>query len=64
MLQEIVHHLLTPDVVGLSAAISSCEKGEQWDGVLGLLHGMLGQLLASDVMSCNSVISSSRKGEQ
>ena len=32
LLQEMVHQLLTPDVVSLNAAISACEKGKQSEG--------------------------------
>ena len=37
LLQEMAHKLLTPDVVGFSAATSACEKGKQCEGALGLL---------------------------
>ena len=29
LLQEMVHQLLTPDVVSFSASINGCEKGKQ-----------------------------------
>ena len=51
MLQEMVHQLLTPNVLSWSAAISACEKGEQWEGALGLLQEMVHQLLAPDMLS-------------
>ena len=51
MLQEMVHQLLTPNVVSWSAAISACEKGKQWEGALGLLQEMLHQLLTPNVVS-------------
>ena len=30
-----------PDVVGYSAAVSACEKGQRWEMVLALMVGML-----------------------
>ena len=51
LLQEMVHQLLTPNVVSWSAAISACEKGKQWEGALGLLQEMVHQLLTPDVVS-------------
>ena len=41
LLQEMVHQLLTPDVVSFNASISACEKGKQWEGALGLLQEMV-----------------------
>ena len=41
LLQEMVHKLLTPNVVSFNAAMSACEKGKQWEGALGLLHEMV-----------------------
>ncbi len=51
MLQEMVHQLLTPNLVSCNAAISACEKGNQWEGALGLLQQMVYQLLTLDVVS-------------
>ena len=51
MLQEMVHQLLTPNVVSWNAAISACEKGKQWEGALGLLQEMVHQLLTPNVVS-------------
>ena len=41
MLQEIVRELLTSYVVSCNAAISTCKKSEQWDGVLGMRPTMV-----------------------
>ena len=41
MLHEMVHQLLTPNVVSFSASVSACEKGKQWEGALGLLQEMV-----------------------
>ena len=62
MLQEMVHQLLTPNVVSWSAAISACEKGKQWEGALGLLQEMVHQLLTPNVVSWSAAISSCEKG--
>ena len=51
LLQEMVHQLLTPNVVSWSAAVSACEKGMQWEGALGLLQEMPHQLLTPNVVS-------------
>ena len=51
MLQEMVHQLLTLDIVSLSAAISACEKGKQWEVAPGLLQQIVHQLLIPDVVS-------------
>ena len=44
-------HLLTPDVVILSAAISACEKVKHWEEARGLLQEMILQLLPPNVLS-------------
>ena len=51
MLQEMLHQLLTPDVVSWNAAISACEKGKQWEGALGFLQEMVQQLLTPNMVS-------------
>ena len=40
MLQEMVHALLTLDVVCVSRSISSGQKGKHWEGALGVLQEM------------------------
>ena len=62
MLQEMVHKLLTPGVAIWSAATSACEKGEQWEGALGLLQEMVQHLLTLDVASWSAAISACEKG--
>ena len=41
LLQGIIHQLLAPDVLTLSAAVSACEKGEHWEEAFGLLQEMM-----------------------
>ena len=56
--------MLMPNVVSWSAAISACEKGEQWEGALGLLQEMVHQLLTPDVVSWSAAIRACEKGMQ
>ena len=51
MLQELMHQLLTPDVMSFNAAMGACEKGKQWAEALGLLQEMMHQLLTPNVVS-------------
>ena len=47
-----------------SAAISACEKGEQWEGVLGLLQDMVKRLVIPNMVSWSAVIRACEKGKQ
>ena len=40
MLSGMQHRQLEPDVISFSAAITACEKGEQWQQALGMLSEM------------------------
>ena len=51
MLQEMMHQLLTPEVVSCRAAASACQKGKQWEEALGKLHEMVHQFLPPDMLS-------------
>ena len=51
LLQEMMHQLLTPDVVSCNASNSACEKGQHWEEALGLLQEMILQLLTPNVVS-------------
>merc|ERR1712070_915880 len=46
-----------PNVVSYSAAISACEKGQQWEDALSLLDDVQGSFLVPDVVSFNAAIS-------
>ena len=60
----MVHQLLTPGVVNWNAAISACEKCNQWEGALGLLQEMVDQfLLTPQAVSWSAAISSCEKGK-
>ena len=52
-----------PDVVSYSAAISTCEKGKQWEGALALLQEMVRKELTPNVVSYSSAISACEKGK-
>ena len=41
MLQDMVRHALTPNVVSYNAGISACEKGKELEGALALLQEMV-----------------------
>ena len=51
LLQEMIFHLLAPDIVSLNAAISACEKGQNWEEASVLLQEMILQLLTLNVVS-------------
>ena len=50
LLQEMVHQLLTPDLVRYSAAISACEKSKRWEEVFGLLQKMVHTLVTPNLV--------------
>ena len=45
LLQEMMHQLLTPDVVSRSAGITTCGNGKRWEGAPGVLQKMVHQQL-------------------
>ena len=55
---------LTPEAVSWSAALSACDKGEQWEGALGLLQHMMHQLLTPNAVSWSAAPSACEKGQQ
>ena len=63
MLQEMMQQLQTPNVESWNAAMSACEKGRQWEGVLGLAQEMVYQVLPPDVVSWNATSSACEKGK-
>ena len=56
--------LLIPDSVCYNAAISTCEKGKEWQVALGFLQEMVRQLLMPNLLSCGTAISACEKGNQ
>ena len=50
-----------PDMVGVNAAISACEKGRQWQVALALLSAMPSMRLIPDTVSFNAAISACEK---
>ena len=52
-----------PDVVSCNAAMSACEKGEQWEEALRLLEELPHRSLMPSVVSCSAAMSACEKGE-
>ena len=57
LLDEMPQRRLDPDVISFSAAISACEKSEQWEKALELLDEMQQRKLEPDVISFSAAIS-------
>jgi pentatricopeptide repeat domain-containing protein 1 len=55
---------LQPSPVTCNAAISSCEKGFQWEHALELLNDMLRTSIRPDGITCNAMVSACEKGLQ
>ena len=55
---------MKPDVIGFDAAISACEKGQQWKQASSVLQEMWTSQRTPDVISYNSAISACEKGQQ
>ena len=53
-----------PDVITYNAAISACEKSEQWQQALGVLAEKRKISMLLDVITYSSAISACAKGEQ
>ena len=51
-------------MIGYSAVISACEKGEQWEKALALLREIPKKRPNPEVITCSAVISACEKGEQ
>ena len=62
MLWEMPEKQLEPHVISHSAAISACEKGEQWQKALALLWEMPEKQLESDVICYSMAIRTCGKG--
>ena len=50
--------------VSYNAAISACEKGQQWQRALGLLAAMPAAGVVANVVSYNAAISACESGRQ
>ena len=55
---------ITPVVITYSAAISACEKGQQWEEALRLLGEMKKKDITPNVITYNTTISACEKGGQ
>ena len=55
---------LMPHVCAYSAAISSCEKGRQWQQALGILWVAQTHDVTPNVVTCTAAISACEKGGQ
>ena len=64
VLSEMQQRLLDPDVISFNAAISACEKGEQWQQALGMLSEMQQRQREPSVISFSAAISTCEKCEQ
>ena len=53
---------VTANVISLTAAISACEKGGQWEQALRLLHKMSEIDVIANVISLAAAISAHEKG--
>jgi hypothetical protein len=51
-------------VISLSAAISACERGQQWPVALQLFDTFRSAAVQLDLIACNSVVSACDKGGQ
>ena len=64
LLQNIWRSQVVSDVTSYSAAISTCEKGRQWEQALCLLKEIWRSQLVPDLISYNAAISACEKGQQ
>eukprot|EP00435_Cladocopium_sp_Y103_P002845 s812_g1.t1 len=55
---------LSTAVISLSAAISACERGQQWPVALQLFDTFRSAAVQLDLIACNSVVSACEKGGQ
>lgn len=53
-----------PNVITYSAAISACEKGQQWERALELLEQMQAQGVRPEAITFNAAISACEKCQQ
>ena len=56
--------LFNSQVISLSAAISACERGQQWPEALQLFDTFRSAAVQLDLIACNSAVSACDKGAQ
>ena len=61
---QLTQAAVDPNVISFNAAISSCEKAEQWQQALFLFQTMRNAKIQPNVISYNAAISSCQKGGQ
>ena len=64
LLRKMEGRGLSPNVITYNAAISACEKGEQWEYALALLRRMEARRLRPDAISYCATISACGRGGQ
>ena len=64
LLREVAHQMLLPEVVCHNAALSSLEKGVQWEEALAMPEERFRNFLTLDLTSYNAAISASEKGKR
>ena len=62
LFDEMFVESILPDVISFNAAISSCEKGCQWEMSLDLFQAMMSQMVLATIVTYNATISSCEKG--
>lgn len=62
LFEEVWSRHLKPDVISYSAALSACQKGEQWLAALTLLKEMRNQTIRPNEATYCTAISASEKG--
>ena len=63
-LRGMLHYEFDCHKISFSAAISACEKGQQWQRALQLMEGMQARSVQPNVISYNAAISACGKGQQ
>merc|ERR1712137_1450706 len=64
LLDEMKKNNIAPNTITYNAAISACEKGEQWQEALRLLNELKKTNIAPDTITYSAAISGCQKGWQ